>query len=157
MSLNISRQGKNMKTFDERCREEGTRDVVFLLQVPDWVYTGFPYSSDGEYFHDGEGVILGDVDEKNCLHPREDAEYLTDEQMEDMDNIDGVPCAIQKWRTVGVYLTREEAEDFAKRHEYRGDFRKGWNVYGICASEELAKAIRIAEGVGVTSGRLADT
>jgi len=64
-----------MKPFQQRCQEEGTRDVIFLLQVPDWVYTGFPYTTDGEYGHDGEGVILGDTSSRNLWEPREDAEY----------------------------------------------------------------------------------
>lgn len=43
------------------------------------------------------------------------------------------------WFTESVWLTRKEAEDFAKRHEYR--WPRGWQVYCTCAEGELAKAL----------------
>lgn len=41
----------------------------------------------------------------------------------------------------GVWLSREEAESFAKRHEYR--WPHGWQVYGIPANGKLADLIRV--------------
>lgn len=44
------------------------------------------------------------------------------------------------WRTEGVWLSREEAEAFAKATEY--NFPNGWRVYGTCANGELAQLLK---------------
>jgi len=120
----------------ERCRAECTRDVIFLFQVRRYIATGYPYTSDGEYCHDGDGVILGDVDEQRRWTPREGAEHLTTEQLLEMTTLDDVPCLIETWETASVYLTREEAESFGRRTEY--NYRDGWRVYGVPANGKLA-------------------
>ena len=44
------------------------------------------------------------------------------------------------WKTESVWFTRQEAEDFALRTEYRYD--KGWRVYCTTAEGQLAKLLR---------------
>lgn len=44
-----------------------------------------------------------------------------------------------QWFVDSVWLSREEAEDFAKRHEYRWAV---WEVYGTCANGELVELIK---------------
>lgn len=41
----------------------------------------------------------------------------------------------------GVWLSREEAEAFAKGHEYR--WPGGWQVYGLPANGKLAELIKV--------------
>lgn len=126
--------------YAERCKQEATRDVVFLFQVPDWIGTGFPMAEDGEYCHDGDGIRLGDTDERGYWEPRDDAPYLTKEQLSEMENADGIPCAIKTWRTLFVTLTREEGEHHGAEYHYR--YRDGWRVYGVPANGRMAEMIR---------------
>lgn len=126
-------------TFRERCRKESTANVIFLLQLPYWIPTGFPYSDDGDYGHDGEGVLLGDTDERGFWTPRKDAEYLSDEELHDMETADGVPCAILTHRTERVFLSREEANEWARNN--RHNLRDGYSVYGVPAMGRLAELL----------------
>lgn len=74
------------KPYEERCREECTRDVIFLFQ---------------------------------------------ERQSKKGDN----------WRTSGVFLTREEGEEFGRSTDYR--YAHGWRVYGVPAEGELAQLIKL--------------
>ncbi len=120
----------------ERCKAECTRDVIFLFQVRRYIATGYPYTDDGEYCHDGDGVILGDVDDRRQWTPREDEQHLTPQQLLEMTTLDDVPCLIETWETACVFLSREEAEAFGTAKDY--NYRDGWQVYGIPANGELA-------------------
>ena len=127
-------------TFRERCKQECTRNVVFLFQTPRWIHTGFPYTTDGEYGHDGEGTILGDT-VSGHWESRENAEYLTNEQLEEMETIDGIPCAIKTWETQFVTLSREEGESHGKEYDYR--YRNGWRVYGVHSIGKMVDVIKV--------------
>ncbi len=126
-------------TFSERCKAEGTRDVVFLFQYATSEFIGHPYTEDGEYGHDGEGIILGDT-VKGHWTPRQDAEYLTTEEMMEMETVDGHPCVIKNWKTEFVTLTREEGEKHGKERSY--NYPDGWQVYGIPSNGRLADLIK---------------
>lgn len=127
-------------SFRERCAKEATANVIFLLQVPDYIMIGYPYSDDGEYCHDGEGVILGDVNEQGLWVAREDAEYLTDKELMEMTTCDDVPCLLKRWRTSNVFLSREEAEEWAQANAH--NLRDGYQVYGVCAVGALAELLK---------------
>lgn len=49
------------------------------------------------------------------------------------------------WRTVGVWLDRDEAEQWggSQRHNY-GEKHIGWRVYGIPSEGKLAEMLRMA-------------
>ena len=103
------------KTHRDRCREEGTRDVIFLFQVRQVIPTDVP-----------SGCVIGDegiLESANLQGP-----YLTGDQLLDRE------CAIETWRTASVWLTREEAEAFGERNRHNyGEKDKGWMVYGVPA------------------------
>ena len=46
----------------------------------------------------------------------------------------------EKWQVDGVWLSREEAEDFRQRHIYRW---RHSDVYGVCANGELAEVLKV--------------
>lgn len=140
MSDDVDKGSAAMLGYAERCRLESTRDVVFLFQTPRWIGTGLPLAEDGEYCHDGDGIRLGDIDERRHWTPREGSEYLTNEQLEDMDNSDGIPCSIKVWDTQSVFLTREEAESHGSNYKHR--YREGWRVYGVPCNGSMAALIR---------------
>lgn len=123
----------------ERCRQEATRDVIFLFQRGEWILHGLPWTTDGEYCHNGDGVQLGDVDERGHWTPR-DVATLTNEELAEMMTFHDVPCAEKTWRTERVFLTREEGEAYGKRFDY--NYREGWRVYGVPAEGSLAQLLR---------------
>ncbi len=130
-------------TFTERCQAEITRDVVFLFQRSDWILTGIPWTDDGEYRWHDDGVLLGDdvmVNDRLTWCPRDDAEYLTWAQLEEMNSDEGGACATQRWRTEFVTATREEGEAHGRDRAY--NYPDGWRVYGIPSTGLLAKAIQ---------------
>lgn len=116
----------------ERCQAECNRDVMFLLQVKRWQLIGSP---DDHFQVDGS------------VYPNDpcDSPALSWDELANMTICVGnadLPCAIFSWDTEGVWLDREEAESFAKSHEY--NYRNGWQVYGIPANGQLAELLRSA-------------
>lgn len=132
--------------LSERCRAEATRDVVFLFQRCRIVVFKIPDDpdDDGEFQHDGEGICLGDTDERGCWRPRHDSEYLTNRQLVEME------CAYEEWDTEGVWLSREEANAFGERYHY--NYRDGWRVYGIPSNGLLAEAIKQHDSTRQSAG-----
>ena len=135
-------------TLRERSRKEGTRDVIFLFQAAEFVWTHAEPQYRGadfdlEYGHDGEGWALGTCDEKGLWgplpedHPEATDGYLSVEELEDME------CVVKVWRTEQVFLTREEGTDYGNARHY--NYTDGWRVYGVCASPLLAEAILKSE------------
>ncbi len=131
-----------MNSLKERSRVECTQNVVFLFQVARWRVVALPWTSDGEYSHDGEGILLGDVVD-HVWRPKEDSEYLTNEQLEGMESVDGAPCAFKDWETKAVFLTRPNAESYGETFSYR--WPDGWRVFGVPAMGMLLKVIETRE------------
>lgn len=134
-----------MNRLSDRAATEATRSPVFLFQERIWRVTGLPYrSGDGEYGHDSEGVILGDT-VSGFWEPRSDAEYLTYEELSEMEDINGVPCAYEEWSTKHVWLSRPEAEAHGEKFSYR--YSNGWLVFAVPAASQLVNSIEVAESV----------
>jgi hypothetical protein len=57
----------------------------------------------------------------------------------DVQNDNGWPLIYEEWRTVSVFLTRDEATAFAEATKHRYD---KWRVYCIPCDGELAKILR---------------
>ena len=128
------------KTYNTRCRQEATRSVIFLFQIKQLNLVGYPHAEDGEYCHDGDGVILGDTI-GNEWRPRDDAEYLTTEQLETMETDEGGPCVVTHWQTLGVFMSRVEAEEYGRKTDHR--YKDGWRVYGVPAEGHLEHLLRL--------------
>lgn len=123
-----------------------TRDPIYLLQTREWVFTGLPrwlefedsffirkkcadeLPAEAASLFDADGVCNSDGSLMRLLM--------------ETDNRHGVPFVLEKWRTESVWLTRDEAEDWAKRHEYR--WPSGWRVYCVCSEGKLAKLLKDA-------------
>ncbi len=130
--------------LQKRSSKACQQDAIFLLQARHWILTGYPVCWDGEYSWDPdyEGVVLGDTDSTGLWRPREDQEPLTNDELKEMEAGDGIPCVIETWETVNVFLTREEADAFGELHSYR--YPDGWRSYAISAKGQLVDAIRFA-------------
>lgn len=117
----------------KRCEQEATRDVVFLFQRRRWEVIGYP---DG-YASDGEGVRP--VDDNGEF--TDEGEYLTNKQLSEMTSGDyDVPCALERWDVEGVWLDRDEAEQYGRDHAY--NYPDGWRVYGVPSYGQLASMLR---------------
>lgn len=114
-----------VRRFRERCEAECTRDVIFLFQVRDvtWVDCPEGYEWDSDVIR----KLPGNDDE-------DDPAKLTDDDMIDRG------CAIESWRTEGVWLSREEGEAWGREKDYR--FAKGWRLYGVPAEGALVELIK---------------
>lgn len=118
----------------QRCEKEATRDVIFLFQVRDLRWTG--------KIPDGFELIDG----RHLFH--EGADHDADEPLSlaDLYREAGNEYAVESWRTVTVFLDRQEAEAWgvSQQHNYgpkyvgesSGD--RCWQVYGVPAHGELA-------------------
>ena len=114
-----------MKTRSDISHEEATRDPIFLLQervvIPNQDCVG-EYDNEVEAYRD----------------------ISTDKILDDDDLINNGWAAVM-WRTVTVFLTREEGESFAEQTSYRyGRGRKNvdWMVYCVPCEGELAKLLK---------------
>ena len=114
--------------FLQRCQAEATANVVFLFQRRLWSVVGLPrghaMDPDGDVFPEGDP----------------DAAPLSYAKLAKMDRPDGGPCAVEKWHTELVFLSREEAEQYGRDKDY--NYRHGWRVYGVPACGELAEVLR---------------
>ena len=105
--------------------KEATRDPIFLFQERE---TNLNLESDVEYDSELEGFVVTG----------------TKELLDDYDLVEKGWVYIT-WRTTGVFLTREEAEDFGERTHYRyGSKGKNidWRVYCI-ALERNSELLKI--------------
>jgi hypothetical protein len=120
---------------------ECTRDPIFLLQVGRRKWTQIP---DGMGY-DGESMWVEDKEEI----PTWMFQFLTQDGtvdetpgfwqfVENEDNDNNWPFVIIDWNTEHVFLTRDEAETFAKAKEHRWD---KWRVYCVPAEGELARVL----------------
>jgi hypothetical protein len=113
---------------DAQRKNEALAHPIFLFQKRDY----FLFAEPEDHFHDGEGIIEGEVID-NCWHPKEGAEYLTWQQLVDLD------CAREVWNTDRVFLSREEAEAYGKRYDY--NYGNGWRVYAVPCTGVLANIL----------------
>lgn len=121
---------------------EATRDPIFLLQSGTRQWTQIP---DGCEVEDGglyvvnrdelADWILPFVDEDGCVVRRDGFWELA----ESIEGDHGWPLVYVEWRTESVWLTRDEAEAYAKRRAYRWD---RWRVYCVCCEGALASLLR---------------
>jgi hypothetical protein len=117
-------------SYAERCSREATRSVIFLLQVRRFVLTG-GLPSDME--HDGDGGVRHSTERDEDGDPKQvTLAYLHREY--------GSEYVIEQWNTERVFLSREEADDWAKRRAYR--WSDGYRVYGVPCEGELAELIK---------------
>jgi len=120
---------------------ECTRDPIFLLQVGRRLWTQIPDGIET----DGESMWVEDADDlPDWITPHikdgavnETAEFW--KACEDAENDHGWPLVYVEWRTESVFLTRDEAERYAKATEYR--YEK-WRVYCIPCDGELARILK---------------
>jgi hypothetical protein len=128
---------------------EGQKDPIFLLQKRIYQLTCCPewlgHNDDGYWIEIKRtyGLDTSDWDfyDKGLIDERLLAEYLLSYE------INGCPAVIEQWTTESVWLTRPEAEDYAKKHEHSYQF--GWRVHCLSASGELAEILNKAEEVNV--------
>lgn len=115
-------------SFSERCDKEATRDVVFVLRIRRFVFTGNLPS--GFYYSDSS--VYREEDRDN-----EDREPVSiGELYEDY----GSEYVVETWHIERVFLSREEGEAWAKARSYR--WPDGWQIYGLPAEGELAELIK---------------
>jgi hypothetical protein len=125
--------------------QECTRDPIFLLQVGNRQWTQIP---DGMGY-DGDSMWIETEDEvEDWIRPFLDKDGGVDftdgfwREVEKREGDHGWPLVYIEWRTETVFLTREEAEAWAKRREYRWPM---WKVYCIPCDGELAKILNAHE------------
>lgn len=123
----------------ERCERESTRDVIFLFQIRELTWTG---NLPSDYEIDEDSNVWEDGVDRDTGNPTTLAQLYRDH---------GSEYAVESWRTVGVWLDRDEAELWARsqRHNYGDKFdgtsamHRCWRVYGVPAEGELANLIRV--------------
>ena len=122
----------------ERASREMTRDPIFLFQERYWIYTGLP---DGHEAIDGH---IWKVDENGEIP--EGSEPVSDEELSKITHGDyDIACAVEAWRTSGVFFSREEGEQHGKDCKHR--YSNGWRVYCVCAEGELAEILKKTDEV----------
>ena len=103
---------------NEIAYKEATRDPIFLFQEH---VIDINQEADVEWDSDLESLIISGT----CI------------QLDDSDLVDR-GWAYINWRTIGVFLTREEAENFGERTHYRYGSGKNidWRVYCIALERD---------------------
>lgn len=132
---------------------ECTRDPIFLLQIGNRQWTQIPdgLETDGESLwvdHMGslEDWVRPFVDEHGNLCESDEFWKAAQEKF----NNNGWPFSYVDWsRTEAVFLTRQEAEDWAKARDYRFPL---WRVYCVPCNGELAAILAAAAQPERTDG-----
>ncbi len=112
----MSKHPRNHETL----RRESTRDPIFLLQerVPVWSET---MCADADYDHERECFVDGD-----------DRELTTEQAIE-------AGAGSWIWRTLTVFLTRSEGEEWAAARSYR--WPHGTRIYCVAAEGEICDVL----------------
>jgi hypothetical protein len=121
-----------MKTHDQRCSEEATRDVIFVFQVRNRQIIREPEG----YEYDGEGWVRVIEDGED-----DDQGYTSVDELAAIDD----ECFIDLWRVESVWLDRDEAEAWGESHAYRFENPRkgeGWRVYGVPSYGSLATLLQ---------------
>lgn len=121
------------RTSSERNFKECTRSVIFLLQRRQAMWLDVAHPPDGWEFDTDTSQLVALKAEDGAEKVR-----LTALQafMAKMD------CAFAYWRTESVWLSREEAEEYAQTRVY--DYHTPgvhYQVYGTCAEGRLEKVL----------------
>lgn len=119
---------------------ECTRDPIFILQIGVRQWTEIPdgLETDGESFWVSDPESLPD-----WIHPFvEDGSIEAKPDFwaaaESETNDSNWPICYTEWHPERVFLTREEAEEYARSREYRWD---KWKVFCIPCEGKLAEAL----------------
>lgn len=127
-----SRFASRFCTRDQSAQAEATARPIFLLQVRRYqvleLPEGYECDDEGNIFHEDDPL-----EEREPMPIREVAEHHFPTSMGTF------PCAAESWETTRVFLTRQEAERWAKARHYR--WPDGWRVYCVTCEGELAAAI----------------
>lgn len=130
-----------------------TRDPIYLLQIAERLWTKTPegLESDGESFYATNVSTYPDEEPTwevdDWILPFLDAEGILEtsesfyREAELHEGPDGWPMIYTVWRVETVFLTRKEAEDYAKARSYRWD---KWRVYCVPCEGTLAKILNEA-------------
>lgn len=130
--------------------QDCTRDPIYLLQFGLRQWTQIPSGIET----DGESLWVENADDlDDWIQPFIEDGYVetSDEfwrEAERAENDHGWPMVYVDWRTESVWLTRDEAEAFARRHEYRWE---KWRVYCVPCEGELAKLLNQFEPATVVN------
>lgn len=125
----LSPNGVARLDYRDRCHLECTAGVIFLLQRLVYAFLGPPPGFVYDY-------------ETDVIHAEDDIERTLElKDMTHMEQACGLPCVMENWEVDSVWLSREEASEFATRTSY--NFTSGWRVYGVCSKGELSKLLKL--------------
>jgi hypothetical protein len=122
----------------QRCQREATRDVIFLFQVRVLKWTGL-VPDDCEF----------EMEDCHVWRKGADRDKDSPVSLAELHEIDS-DYAVESWRTIGVWLDREEAESWGESQHYNYGEKydqvkvqdRCWQVYGTCAEGQLAELLR---------------
>lgn len=112
--------------WSDRCKEEATRDVIFILFRLSYKLVGTP---EGYYYNDEEEALLDD----------DTHESVENKEVYGQGTPDGYPAVIQMKYPVHIFLSRAEAEKWASDRGY--NYPDGYEVYGMPCEGELITAL----------------
>jgi hypothetical protein len=125
---------------------DGTKDPIYLLQRRDYTLTCCPswLGYDGDSFWIEHQNISSDVDltQWNFSKNGEIDERLLFQYLCMYAN-DDATAAVEMWITEHVFLTRKEAESYAKSKGY--NYPYGYRIYCVSCLGELAKILGAVE------------
>ena len=124
----------------DRSRQEATRDVIFILQRPEYLLTCEPEG--WKLVDDG---FLESEDGKKTISPKEAYELK-------LENEYGGNAVILNWLPDRVFLSREEAESWVAQRIY--NYSEGYRIYGLPCEGDLVKVLNAGywNGVSVPEG-----
>lgn len=121
---------------------ECTRDPIFLLMTGTRQWTKIPdgIELDGSCAYVTDEDLIDDwidpyIDEDGCVDLSEEFWKCAESE----DNGEGWSYVHVEWAVESVFLTRPEAEEFAKQREYRWE---KWKVYCVPCEGVLVQILR---------------
>jgi hypothetical protein len=126
---------------------ECTRDPIFLLQIGRRQWTQIPggIGCDGESMWVEDASLIDDWIRRFIVDGSVETTNEFWRIAESREGDHGWPLVYIEWHTESVFLTRKEAEEFAKAREYRWE---KWRVYCVPCDGELAKILTEYQPVG---------
>lgn len=142
------------KTRSDIVREECTRDAIFLFQVASLAagenFADLFHYDDDRYDREAGTGCRFFMDAGGEFFDREKPCDGSSFERADAEDLIEAGIYTKEWRTEGVWLTREEAEDFGRKHTYR--YVEGWRVYAVPANGALAAMLRENDVVEIRQG-----